>query len=52
MKNASILAETLKEKGYNLVTGGTDNHLILIDLRNKGLTGKAAEAMLEEVGLQ
>ena len=51
VKNASILAETLKEKGYNLVTGGTDNHLILIDLRNKGLTGKAAEAMLEEVGI-
>jgi glycine hydroxymethyltransferase len=51
VKNASILAETLKEKGYNLVTGGTDNHLILMDLRNKGLTGKAAEAMLEEVGI-
>ncbi len=51
VKNASILAETLKEKGYNLVTGGTDNHLILIDLRNKGLTGKAAEAMLEKVGI-
>lgn len=45
--NAQTLAEAFKEKGYNLVSGGTDNHLILIDLRNKGLTGKIAEEALD-----
>lgn len=49
--NTSALAEGLKEFGFRLVSGGTDNHLILIDVRNKGLTGKAAEAMLNEVGM-
>ena len=45
--NASTMAETFMEKGYHLVSGGTDNHLILVDLRNKGLTGKKAEEALE-----
>ena len=49
--NTNALAEGLKEFGFRLVSGGTDNHLILIDVRNKGLTGKAAEAMLNEVGM-
>ncbi|MGC9049268.1 MAG: serine hydroxymethyltransferase, partial [Patescibacteria group bacterium] len=49
--NAKVLAETLKENGFNLITGGTDNHLIFIDLRNFGLTGKGAEKLLEEVGI-
>ena len=49
--NTNALAESLKEYGFRLVSGGTDNHLILIDVRNKGLTGKAAEAMLNEVGM-
>ena len=49
--NTNELAESLKEYGFRLVSGGTDNHLILIDVRNKGLTGKAAEAMLNEVGM-
>ncbi len=49
--NTKALAEGLKEFGFRLVSGGTDNHLILIDVRNKGLTGKAAEAMLNEVGM-
>jgi glycine hydroxymethyltransferase len=44
--NAKALAETLKSKGFDLVTGGTDNHLMLVDLRSKKLTGKAAEAAL------
>jgi glycine hydroxymethyltransferase len=44
--NASTLAAELVARGYNLVSGGTDNHLMLIDLRNKGITGKAAEAAL------
>ncbi|WP_427339105.1 serine hydroxymethyltransferase [Caloranaerobacter sp. DY30410] len=51
IKNASVLAESLIERGFRLVSGGTDNHLILIDLRNKGLTGKKAEALLDEVGV-
>lgn len=49
--NAKSLAESLKQKGFNLISGGTDNHLILIDLRNKGLTGKEAETILDEVGI-
>jgi glycine hydroxymethyltransferase len=44
--NAKALAETLKSKGFDLVTGGTDNHLMLVDLRSKKVTGKAAEAAL------
>ena len=45
--NARILAETLVKGGVDIVTGGTDNHLMLVDLRPKGLTGKATEAALE-----
>jgi glycine hydroxymethyltransferase len=44
--NAKALADTIKAGGYDIVTGGTDNHLMLVDLRPKGLTGKAAEAAL------
>jgi glycine hydroxymethyltransferase len=44
--NAKALAETLKSSGFAIVAGGTDNHLMLVDLRPKGLTGKAAEASL------
>ncbi|WP_077369745.1 serine hydroxymethyltransferase [Anaerosalibacter sp. Marseille-P3206] len=51
INNAKALAEALKEKGFDLVSGGTDNHLILLDLRNKGLTGKKAEALLDEIGV-
>ncbi|MBE3554272.1 MAG: serine hydroxymethyltransferase [Thermicanus sp.] len=49
--NAKRLADALKEKGFTLISGGTDNHLILIDVRNTGLTGKAAEKLLDEVGV-
>lgn len=49
--NAQVLAEELVQKGYQLVSGGTDNHLLLIDLRSKGLTGKAAEAVLDQAGI-
>ncbi|OLS01683.1 serine hydroxymethyltransferase [Tissierella creatinophila] len=51
LKNAKVLATSLEEKGFRIVSGGTDNHLILLDVRNKGLTGKKAEALLEEVGV-
>ncbi len=51
VKNAKVLAESLKEKGFRLVSNGTDNHLILLDVRNKGLTGKKAEELLESVNI-
>ncbi|MEO1695224.1 MAG: serine hydroxymethyltransferase [Pseudomonadota bacterium] len=44
--NAKALAGSMQEAGFDLVTGGTDNHLILVDLRSKGITGKAAEAAM------
>lgn len=47
-KNAKALAYKFMELGYDIVSGGTDNHLILIDLRNKGVTGKTAEEALEK----
>jgi len=49
--NAARLAEGLKSHGLNLVSGGTDNHLILIDVRSLELTGKVAEHVLDEVGI-
>ncbi len=50
-KNAKALAAALIDEGFDLVSGGTDNHLMLIDLRNKNITGKEAEHMLDEVGI-
>lgn len=50
-KNAAALAQGLMDMNYQLVSGGTDNHLMLVDLRNKGLTGKQAEKALEEAGI-
>ncbi len=49
--NASALANKLVEHGFNLVSGGTDNHLMLVDLRNKGITGKDAEQRLDAMGV-
>ena len=49
--NAKALAAALIERGYDIVSGGTDTHLLLVDLRSKGLTGKRAEALLEEAGI-
>ncbi|WP_106770006.1 serine hydroxymethyltransferase [Paenibacillus faecalis] len=51
LKNAKVLAEALLNEGLTLVSGGTDNHILLLDLRPIGLTGKEAEAMLDEVGI-
>lgn len=45
--NARVLAGALSERGYHIVSGGTDNHLMLVDLRSKGLTGKVAEKVLD-----
>jgi glycine hydroxymethyltransferase len=50
-KNATALAQKLMEMDYKLVSGGTDNHLMLIDLRNKGINGKEAEKALEDSGI-
>lgn len=51
VKNAKVLAEELIKYGFNVLTGGTDNHLILLDLRNKGITGKELEERLDNVGI-
>ncbi|MEW6523040.1 MAG: serine hydroxymethyltransferase [Bacillota bacterium] len=51
IQNAQALANALVERGFRLVSGGTDNHLMLVDLTNKNVTGKTAEAVLDEVGI-
>ena len=51
VSNASAMAHALMSKGYDIVSGGTDNHLMLIDLRNKGVTGKQAEIALDSAGI-
>ncbi|NCD70442.1 serine hydroxymethyltransferase [Mucilaginibacter agri] len=50
-KNGAAMAKALTDLGYNIISGGTDNHLILIDLRNKNITGKAAEEALGEADI-
>jgi glycine hydroxymethyltransferase len=49
--NAAVLAQHLTDAGFRLVSGGTDNHLILLDVFSKGITGKAAEAALGKAGI-
>ena len=51
IKNASVLAEALMAHGFDLVSGGTDNHLMLVDLQNMDITGKEAEKRLDEIGV-
>ena len=51
VKNAAVLAKTLQEEGFRIVSGGTDNHLMLVDLTNKGITGKTAQTVLDEVNI-
>ena len=51
VRNAAVLAEELKKFEFNLVSGGTDNHLILVDLTNKNITGKDMEKLLDSVGI-
>ena len=46
VENAKVMAEELVQRGYKVISGGTDNHCILIDLRNKGISGKKAERLL------
>ena len=51
LDNARVLSDTLLERGFGIVSGGTDTHLMLVDLRPKGLTGKAAEESLDRAGM-
>ena len=51
LENAQCFADEFKSKGYNLISGGTDTHLVLIDLQNKNISGKAAEIALDEAGI-
>jgi glycine hydroxymethyltransferase len=51
IENASILAKELKKRDFHLVSGGTDNHLLLLNLTSKGVTGKAAQLALDEAGI-
>ena len=51
LDNAQVLAEELLSRGYDLVSGGTDNHLVLVDLTNKGLSGKKAEQLLGDADI-
>lgn len=50
-KNAQALAKTIQDRGYRIVSGGTDNHLMLVDVFSKGVTGKQAQAALENAGI-
>ena len=51
IKNAKVLAQALKQYSFKLLTNGTDNHLMVIDLNDKGITGKEAEILLEKTGI-
>ena len=51
VNNAQALAKALQDMGFRLVSGGTDNHLMLIDVKSKGLTGKEAEKMLDDANV-
>ena len=51
VKNARVLADTLQADGFRIVSGGTDNHLMLVDLTSKKITGKLAQNLLDEVGI-
>ena len=51
MENAKALCEGLKKRGVDIVSGGTDNHLMLVDLRSLGVTGKEMENLLDEVNI-
>ena len=51
VKNAAVLADELTQKGFRIVSGGTDNHLMLVDLRSKNITGKEAQFLLDDIGI-
>ena len=51
VKNAAVLADELTQKGFRIISGGTDNHLMLVDLRSKNITGKEAQFLLDDIGI-
>ena len=51
IKNAKVLASTLKNRGIDIVSGGTDNHIVLLDLRSINMTGKIADLLVSEVNI-
>lgn len=51
LENTQVLAASLIEAGFDLVTGGSDTHLVLVDLRSKNITGLEAEQLLEKIGI-
>ncbi|RLD19029.1 MAG: serine hydroxymethyltransferase, partial [Caldiserica bacterium] len=51
LKNAKVLASSLSNRGYRLISGGTDNHMLSIDLTSKNITGRDAERLLDSVGI-
>jgi glycine hydroxymethyltransferase len=51
IRNAQTLAQALQERGFAIISGGTENHLVLVDVRPAGLTGKAADALLGEINV-
>merc|ERR1719277_2643193 len=51
VQNARVMCKALQDRGYDIVSGGTDNHLVLVDLRNKGIDGARGEKVLEDVGI-
>ena len=51
IKNAKVLASTLINRGINIVSGGTDNHIVLLDLRSINMTGKIADLLVSEVNI-
>lgn len=51
VKNAKVLANTLMNKGFKIISGGTDNHLMLVDVKSVGITGKEAETVLESINI-
>lgn len=51
LENCKVLGQELQSRGFRLVSGGTDNHLLLLNLINKGITGKEAEALLDRCGI-
>jgi glycine hydroxymethyltransferase len=51
VKNAKTLANTLMNKGFKIISGGTDNHLMLVDVKSVGITGKEAETVLESINI-
>jgi glycine hydroxymethyltransferase len=51
IQNARVMAESFMEKGYPVVSGGTDNHLMVVDMTSKGIGGRDAERILEKVGI-